>query len=203
MRSAESDGGVGAFHFTGRIGGKKRQEPARVADARVEPERLAFRLKDDGHAVVNRGNKLVGGCCDDGKGLQRRGVRRGLPFLPNSGKGKRLAIFEGEQKRFFSFASFKFLPFIKSIGGDKASACGERLFEAGLFGERFCAGVDEGFCRRVRFCPTRNQPPSQIFQGSVLVFLHNDGAVLAGGDVMMLANYPIADDEIESAHQHA
>lgn len=81
-----------------------------------------------------------------------------IPDLPQSGKGKRMTVRQGQEHRLL--VSFSPLPLIEPIGQDQASSFFEGSAEAGFGGDGFRPCVDHLTAEGGFFGPKRHESPN-------------------------------------------
>lgn len=127
-------------------------------------------MEDDGHAVVDVFEFLVGLGGDDGAGAEGCAVEPG-PFFPQAGEGEELVVFEGHVVGRFAVGGLA--PFVEAVGGDEAAAAFECSAERGFLVDGFTAGVDEFMGDGGVFGPTGDESPLVGIEDA-LVFLDGD-----------------------------
>ena len=164
-----------ADHFGG--GEWRQQILYRRSGVACEPYVIRFRADDHGHPVMNRRQKLVGGCGDDRAGSDPTAVA--FPTVPNTRESERRLVFHLKIIRLGDLSVP--LPFVKTICGDEAASLFKRIAEDRLLFKCLCARVDKSF--RL-FAPEGNHAPAKeggFFDGVTLEDREN---ILAGRDVV-------------------
>ena len=140
-----------------------------------------FRLvggEEDGHAVVDRADELVGGGGENGEGFQR--AFGGVPLVPQAGHAETLTI--GPLGSPWNFTAPLGLPFEKGVGRDEAAALAERIAKGRLIGNRFGAGVDALDADFQILGPVRDQTPAEFGDFKVGGSGPDDGGAVGGPD---------------------
>lgn len=147
----------------------------------VEPAGFAVCGNDDGHAVVNGFEEIVGLGGDDGEGVDGAGFGVG-PAIPEAGEGEGGAVDQADAHGNLGFSGT--LPFIESVSDDQASAFLERLAEAGFLSDGFGSGIDEAVADGCIVGPVGDEAPAHEFQDADAVAKDDDGGVLRRGEVV-------------------
>ena len=123
---------------------------------RIEPEIPVLRRQNHGHPGMDRGDGVVGPCCDDGTASEpflRFGV---LPGRPHTGQGHGATAGHGDVMG--EPASFFWFPLEEPTSGKDTALAAERVPKGRLAGDRLCASVDVQRPFHI-LCPVRDHPP--------------------------------------------
>ncbi len=146
-----------ADHFRCRIGGQQGKKFLPAAVLRIEPDGLSGSGNNDGHAVVDGCQRLIGSRRDDRAGVNGATLRGG-PRLVKTGETAGLAGPQVNEPRPF-YGTFRLLPFVKTVGEDETAALPEGMAETGFSGDGFSPGVDQAVAGGGAFCPGGDEPP--------------------------------------------
>ena len=102
---------------------------------------MGFWRQNDRHAGVYLGDQLVRLAGDDHASSYPLFGVRVLPAIPEARENKRGTIFHFERIRNFSLG--RFLPFVKAVGRNQASALLKRPAKGWSYIDPFCSGVDK------------------------------------------------------------
>jgi len=165
-----------AGHVLGRIGGEdgKKLIPATVL--RIEPGGPRGSGDNDGHAIMNSCQSLIGFGRDDRAGMDGAALR-GCPCFVKTGKTARLAGSKMNEPGLFC-RTVRFLPLVETIGDDETAALPEGLAEAQFIGDGFRPGVDQTVADGRVFRPRGDKPPSE-FRQAVHIVPDDGGDLLA------------------------
>ena len=134
--------------------------------------------EEDGHAVVDGADELVGGGGEDGEGFERAVGR--VPAVPQAGQAEAVAI--GLDKLPRDFAAALALPFEKGVGRDEAATLAERIAEGRFFRNGFRPGVDALGADFGILGPVRDQAPAELGDFEVGRSSADNGGAVGGPD---------------------
>ena len=134
--------------------------------------------EEDGHAVVDGAEELVGVGGEDGEGFQL--AIGGVPAVPQAGHAEAFVVGSNELPR--DFAAALGLPFEKGVGRDEAAAMTERIAEGRLFRNGFGPGVDALDADLGILGPVRNQAPAKLGDFEAGRSGSDDGGAIGGAN---------------------
>jgi len=166
-----------AGHILGRIGDQKGKKLFPATLLSVEPDGLSGPGDDDGHAVVDGCQRLIGFGRDNRAGMNGAALR-GRPGFVKTGKTAGLSRSEVNEPGLFRL-TVRFLPLVEAIGNNETAALPEGLTETGLIGDGFRPGVGQAVADGRVFRPGRYEPPTEFYQA--VYFIPDDGGDLLAG----------------------
>jgi len=134
--------------------------------------------EEDGHAVVDGADELVGRGGEDGEGFQRAVGR--VPAVPQAGYAELFTA--GSDKLPRDFAATLGLPFEKGVGRDEAATLAEWIAEGRLFRNGFGPGIDALDADFGILGPVWDQAPAELDDFEVGRSSPDDGGAVGGTD---------------------